>query len=108
MGAYYISRFYGIISFVNRVPDASSQGFILQFLMSDEASLYTEAGKRVAFVLDLMKLDVPDLFASPPHNTTSERFQENLHAYISKEGLSKDLLENVDKIMVSNHHSVRM
>ena len=99
-----LSHFYDIVSFVNRVPDSNSQGFILQFLMSDEASLYTAAGKPVAFVLDLMKLDVPDLFASPPHNTTSERFQKNLHTYISTNGLSRDLLKNVDKLMVSNHH----
>ena len=73
-----------------------------------EASLYTEAGKPVAFILDLMKLDVPDLFASPvvtpPHNTTSESFQKTLHTYISSNGLSRDLLKNVDKIMVRNGH----
>ena len=108
MGAYYPNFMVRITSFVNRIPDSNSQGFILQFLMSDEASLYTKAGKPVAFVLDLMKLDVPDLFASSPHSTTSERFQKDLHTYISSNGLSRDLLENVDKIMVSNHHILCM
>ena len=72
-----------------------------------EASFYIEASKPVAFILDLMKLNVPDLFASPvtpPHNTTSGRFQKTLHTYISSNGLLRDLLKNVDKIMVRSDH----
>ena len=86
-------------SFFHRLPASNSHGFILQFLVS-KASFYTEAEKPVTYILDLMKLDVPNLFASPPHSI-SETFKENLHTYISSTGLSRELVNNVDSIMVS-------
>ena len=85
--------------FFHRFPASNSHGFILQFLVST-ASFYTEAEKPVAYILDLMKLDVANLFASPPLSI-SEKFKENLHIYISSNGLSRGLVNNVDCIIVS-------
>lgn len=86
-------------SFFHRFPASNSHGFIQQFLVS-KASFYTEAEKPVTYILDLLNLDVPNLFASPPHSI-SETFQENLHIYISSTGLSRALVNNVDNIIVS-------
>ena len=55
------------------------------------------------FILDLMKLDVPDLFYDIQGRTSvpGASFKEYLHQYIASNGLSKELLKRVDKIMVS-------
>ena len=85
----------------NRYPESTNHDFILQFLLS-EAAHYVGAGKAGTFILDLMKLDVPKLFASPPHST-SESFKKNLHCYIVANSLSRELQKNVESIMVSKH-----
>ena len=89
------------VLFSNRCPESDSHGFILQFLFS-EAAVYAKADKAGTFILDLMKLDVPNLFASPPH-FISENFKENLHSYIIANSLSKELQKSVESIMVSKH-----
>ena len=89
------------ISFFDRSSESNSHGFILQFLLS-EAAFYAKASKAGAFILDLMKLDVPNLFASPPHST-GESCKKELHRYILKERLSRELQKNVESIMVSKH-----
>ena len=56
-----------------------------------------------------MKLDVPNLFIGPPDDTgiscgtsvPSEKFMEDLHSYIDSNELSRELLGNLDSIMVS-------
>ena len=89
------------ILFFDRFPESNSHGFILQFLLS-EAAFYAEASKAGTFILDLMKLDVPNLFASPPHST-GESFKKELHRYILEKRLSRELQKNVESIMVSKH-----
>ena len=89
------------VLFLNRYPESDSHGFILEFLLS-EAAVYAKADKAGTFILDLMKLDVPKLFASPPHST-SESFKKNLHCYIVGNSLSRELQKNVESIMVSKH-----
>ena len=89
------------VLFSNRYPESDSHGFILEFLLS-EAAVYAKADKAGTFILDLMKLDVPNLFASPPH-FISESFKKNLHGYIIANSLSGELQENVEGIMVSKH-----
>jgi len=68
-----------------------------------EASYYSEANKPVAYILDLMRLDVPDLFCNRRGDigVTGESFKGYLHEYIASSGLSRDLLKCVDIIMVS-------
>ena len=94
----YIMFFF--VLFSNRYPESDSHGFILDFLLS-EAAVYAKAGKAGTFLLDLMKLDVPNLFACPPHST-SESFKKNLHSYFAND-LSRELQKNVESIMVSQH-----
>ena len=61
------------------------------------------------YILDLMKLDVPNLFIGPPDDTDiscgtgvpSEKFMKDLHSYIDSNELSRELLGNLDSIMVS-------
>ena len=94
----YIMFFF--VLFLSRYPESDSHGFILDFLLS-EAAVYAKAGKAGTFLLDLMKLDVPKLFACPPHST-SESFKKNLHSYFAND-LSRELQKNVESIMVSQH-----
>lgn len=61
------------------------------------------------YILDLVKLDVPNLFIGPPLETgiqgdssvPAEKFMEHLHSYIASNDLQRELLKNVDVIMVS-------
>ena len=50
-----------------------------------------------------MKLDVPNLFTDSQSGTSGpgENFKELLHFYIASNGLQRELLKNVDVIMVS-------
>ena len=89
------------VLFLNRYPESDNHSFILQFLLS-EAAVYAKADKAGTFLLDLMKLDVPNLFACPPR-FISESFKKNLHSYIIANDLSRELLKNVESIMVSKH-----
>ena len=89
------------VLFSNRYPESDSHDFILEFLLT-EAAFYAEAGKAGILILDLMKLDVPKLFACPPHST-SENFKKNLHSYIFANSLSRELQKSVESIMVSKH-----
>ena len=91
--------FFALLS--NRYPESDSHGFILQFLLS-EAAAYAKAGKVETFILHLMKLDVPNLFAGPPHSI-SESFKNNLHGYIIANSLSRELQRHVEILMVSKH-----
>ena len=91
-----------------RSPDPSTHGFILQYL-SSEAYCYAVSSKPVIYILDLVKLDVPNLFIGPPLETgtqddisvPAEKFKEHLHSYIASNDLQRELLKNVDVIMVS-------
>ena len=89
------------VLFSNRYPESDSHEFILEFLLT-EAVFYAEAGRAGMFILDLMKLDVPKLFACPPHST-SENFKKNLRSYIFANSLSRELQKSVESIMVSKH-----
>ena len=95
-----VQKYYVLFSclILNRFPESKDHDFILQFLLF-EATLYAEAGKAGMFILDVMKLDVPNLFASPPHST-SENFKKNLHSYIFAQSLSTELQKNLETIMV--------
>lgn len=89
------------VLFSNRYPESKNHDFILDFLLY-EAALYAGAGKAGMFIPDLMKLDVPNLFASPPH-FIGESFKKNLHSYIFANSLPRELQKNVESIMVSKH-----
>ena len=92
----------------HRLPEPSKHGFIIDYL-SSEANVYVRSSKPVRYILDLMKLDVPNLFVGPPVDTgtscgtsvPSEKFTEDLHFYIDSNELSRELLRNFDSIMVS-------
>ena len=60
---------------------------------------------QVGYILDLMKLDVPDLFCYQQSGTSipGESFKRHLQTYIATSGLPlrKELLRRVDAIMVS-------
>ena len=88
--------------FFYRFPEPKAHTFILEFILL-ESTYYAEANKRVAFILDIMKLDVPDLFCDQRGDTSppGETFKVYLHGYIASSGLSRDLLKCVDTIMVS-------
>ena len=91
-----------------RSPEPSTHGFIIDYL-SSEAILYVRSEKPVRYILHLMKLDVPNLFTGPPDDpgvlsgtsNPGEKFKEHLHSYIASNGLSRELLRNLDTIMVS-------
>ena len=92
----------------HRWPEPRRHGFILHYL-SSEATSYVRSSKPVGYILDLMKLDVPKLFIGPPDDTgiscatsvPSEKFMQDLHSYIDSNELSRELLGNLDSIMVS-------
>jgi len=88
--------------FFYRFPEPKAHTFILEFILL-ESTYYAEANKRVAFILDIMKLDVPDLFCDQRGDTSppGETFKMYLHGYIASSCLSRDLLKCVDTIMVS-------
>ena len=88
--------------FFYRFPEPKAHTFILEFILL-ESTYYAEANKRVAFILDIMKLDVPDLFCDQRGDTSilGESFKKNLHSYIASRGLSRDLLKCVNHVMVS-------
>ena len=96
------------ISIFYRSPEPSTHGFILQYL-SSEAYCYAVSSKPVIYILDLVKLDVPNLFIGPAFETATqsdtsvpgEKFKEHLHSYIASNDLQRELLKNVDVIMVS-------
>ena len=91
-----------------RSPEPSKHGFLIAYL-SSEAILYVRSKKPVRYILDLMKLHVPNLFTGPPDDTgilsgtndPGEKFKEHLHSYIASNGLPRELLRNLDTIMVS-------
>jgi len=85
---------------VQRSPEPKAHTFILEFILL-ESTYYAEANKRIAFILDIMKLDVPDLFCDQRGDTSppGETFKVNLHGYIASSGCSRDLLKCVDTIM---------
>jgi len=88
-----------------RFPEPESHRFILEFVQYQSFFYtgYTEANKPVAFFLDLMKLNVPELFCEQQGHTSvpGERFKRYLHQYVGSTGLSKELFKYVDTIMVS-------
>ena len=88
----------------NRFPEPTSHSFILEFLKC-RAPHNTKADRQVGYILDLMKLDVPDLFCYQQSGTSipGENFKKHLQTYIATSGLSlrKELLRRVDAIMVS-------
>ena len=89
----------------HRYPEPNDHGFILEFLLS-EAFFYAKINKQVKYILDIMKLDVPNLFTGPPSNPgipsiPGAKFKEHLHSYIATNDLPRELLKNVDVIMVS-------
>ena len=90
--------------FCSRFPEPNEHGFILDFI-SSKAPFYAELKQPVKYIFDVMKLDVPNLFTAPRNDTSipGEKFKEHLHYYIASNGLSRDLLKNVDVIMVSLH-----
>ena len=85
-----------------RFRDPNEHGFILDFLFS-KAAIYAELKQPVKYILDVMKLDVPNLFTDSQSGTSGpgENFKELLHSYIASNGLQRELLKNVDVIMVS-------
>ena len=92
----------------HRSPEPRRHGFIIDYL-SSEAIYYVRLSKPVRYILDLLKLDVPNLFIGPPDDTgiscatsvPSIKFMQDLHSYIDSNELSRELLENLDGIMVS-------
>ena len=100
--AYKLHQKIDLCILFYRSPEPKDHNCILEFIMS-ESAYYAEANKPVAFILDLVKLDVPDLFCDQRGDTSilGESFKKNLHSYIASRGLSRDLLKCVNHVMVS-------
>lgn len=77
----------------------------MDFLFS-KAAIYAKLKQPVKYILDVMELDVPNLFTDSKSGTggisvPGKNFKELLHSYIASNGLQRELLKKVDVIMVS-------
>ena len=97
--------------------DAQHHNFLLEFLMTVGKS-YVEQRRTKDFILDLLTLNVPDLFkmeydegsTSTIHSdilssNVSDEFMHFLTEYIQKNHLQEDLLEETERIWVGGSRS---
>ena len=101
-----------IVSLSIRFTDARHHKSLLEFLQSVAVS-YLKQCRAKDFVLDLLQLDVPKLFASECEGSTStlqsdiaagsvsDEFTTFLSEYIQRNDLRKAILANVERIWVS-------
>ncbi len=94
--------------------DARHHQFLLDFLKS-AGRCYLEQGRAKDFIMDLMELNVPDLFTMDTEGSTStiqsdimsssvpEDFTQFLADYIQRHHLHEALLKDVEKIWVCTY-----
>ena len=83
----------------------------MDFLFS-KAAIYAKLKQPVKYILDVMELDVPNLFTDSKSGTggisvPGKNFKELLHSYIASNGLQRELLKKVDVILnygIYAHH----
>ena len=97
-----------ISEIVSRWPGARNQFFLLHFLKSVSNSYFTEA-RPAAFVVDLLQLKVPKLFAVEEESDemaekedleVSRRFCYFLRGYINRHTLKQSLLAQMSTLLV--------
>lgn len=91
--------------------DAQHHKFLLEFLKS-VAGCYLEQGRPKEFIMDLLELNVPDLFMMESEGSTStiqsdilsssvpDEFTQFLTEYIQRNQLHEAILQDVEKIWV--------
>ena len=89
---------------MHRVPGAQNQHFILNFIKSI-GEMYTMDSRSADFILDLLAVKVPKLFAVSYAECTLDVAVQNefsiyLHSYIQMNGLKRDMMKSIDKILV--------
>ena len=87
-----------------RLPCASTQTCIHRFLLQI-AEHYEEKNKAIDFVYDILKVEVPDLFAVESQNDEEAvtNFVQDLHTFITQNQLKHKLLSNFKKLLVRNY-----
>ena len=80
--------------------------FVLDFICSNVAIKYCETGRAASFIPDILKLNIPE-FLVPDHDRghvteVSDHFKAFLSSYIAKNRVTKDLMENINHIMVGS------
>ena len=90
--------------FYIRLTCASRQTCIHRFLLQI-AEYYKEQGKTIDFVYDILKVEVPDLFAVESQNDEEAvtKFVQELHTFIAQNQLKHKLLSNMKKVLVRNY-----
>ena len=103
----------GMLCVYLRFKDAQHHNFLLEFLKS-VAKCYLEQGRAKDFIIDLLSLDVPDLFKMETEGSTStihsdilsnsvpDEFMQFLTVYIQRNHLQEAILADVDQIWVCN------
>lgn len=100
----YVLICYADILPMHRVPGAHNQHFILNFMTSIGAT-YTMDSRSADFILDLLAVKVPKLFAVSDVGcalgvAVQKEFSMYLHSYIQTNGLKRDMMKSIDKILV--------
>ena len=87
-----------------RLPCASTQTCIHRFLLQI-AEHYEEKKKAIDFVYDILKVEVPDLFAVKSQNDEEAvtSFVQDLHTFIAQNQLKHKLLSNFKGVLVRNY-----
>ena len=88
-----------------RIPGAH---FLLNFIKNIGA-IYTKECRSVDFILDMLAMKSPKLFALPneecaPSVLVQKDFTEYLHGYILCNGLKHDLIRRISRILVRCYH----
>ena len=119
MFALYQREFYQTLKcsshleylFCCRFTDAEHHTFLLEFLKS-VAQCYLAQGRANHFILDVLQLDVPNLFGTESEGSTStlqsdilstsvpDQFTHFLSDYVKRNALQEALLSSVETIWV--------
>ena len=95
---------YFVMLLYIRLTCASRQTCIHRFLLQI-AEYYKEQEKTIDFVYDILKVEVPDLFAVDSQNDEEAvtKFVQELHTFIAQNQLKHKLLSNMKKVLVRNY-----
>ena len=106
-----LSSVIALMLYVFRFTDAQHHKFLLEFIKS-VAMCYKNQDRAKDFILDLLHLDVPDLFVTDNEGSTStlqsdilsssvpDEFSNFLADYIQRNNLQETILGEVETIWV--------